>query len=260
MKAIRLIFLIPFLSCNLFAQNITPKVIEDDLVKSFKKIEYWNDKYWNDKRESDTTGNALDSLGDAGNIFTDKLIHYTEKYPFTIDEKFNQLSKCLGIESSADGLFRIYTWDTQMGGTKHDFENIIQYRSGPNTHVISYGPEDQSSLACDKLYTLQVGNKKYYLVTNYGVLHLQERSGGISVFAIENGMLNDKVKLIKTKSGLTNKLYFSYYLVDDGDNDAGINYDPNSKTITFPLISENGRVTGKDITYKFTGQYFEKVK
>ena len=75
--------------------------------------------------------------------------------------------------------------------------------------------------------------------------------------------MNDKTKLIKTKSGLTNKLYYSYnqnLTNSDIMGEISLEYDPKSKTITFPVIVENGRVTDNYITYKFTGQYFEKVK
>jgi hypothetical protein len=39
-----------------------------------------------------------------------------------------------------------------------------------------------------------------------------------------------------------------------------LEYDPMSKIITLPSITEKGRVTDSSIIYKFTGQYFEKVK
>ncbi|MDB5136920.1 MAG: hypothetical protein JWP37_3523, partial [Mucilaginibacter sp.] len=69
-------------------------------------------------------------------------------------------------------------------------------------------------------------------------------------------------KLIKTRSGLHNKLYYDYELFSIPSNvkDADIRYYPAFSTISLPVIVEKGKVTSKRIAYKFTGQYFEKVK
>ena len=111
-----------------------------------------------------------------------------------------------------------------------------------------------------------MNGKNYYLVTYYGIFDLYIRGEGIRVFSIENGKLNAQAKLIKTQKGLTNKLYYTY---DQQENnldvmgDATLTYDSKLKTITFPVVIDNGeegKLTDNFITYKFTGQYFEKVK
>jgi hypothetical protein len=39
-----------------------------------------------------------------------------------------------------------------------------------------------------------------------------------------------------------------------------IKYDGVKKTLTIPVVLEDGKVTGRTIVYQFTGQYFERKK
>jgi len=166
---------------------------------------------------------------------------------------------------SDDGLLRIYTWDTNMGGTQHMFENVILYKSGEQTN---FSVEKKTSddgvyiYAYDKLYTLKIGSKMYYLCTYYGIFDLYMRGEGIRIFSNENGRLN-KGNIIKTASRITNHLYYSYSQNENNEDVMGdntIDYAQKDTTITFPVIDTAGNQTDSTITYKFTGQYFEKVK
>ncbi|MGN6640287.1 MAG: hypothetical protein ACTHJ8_15365, partial [Mucilaginibacter sp.] len=176
-------------SSNLSAQ--TPKQIEADLLKSFKRIGYWYLK------TNDTTDAALaanDSLENANDVFAKKLKHYTEKFPSTITYPFASLQKeSLDISTSSDGLFRIYSWDTWTGGTMLAFENAFQYKS--DNKVISIidtaKHEDDYVYSYKKIYTLKVNNKSYYLVTYIGAYSNQAAGCGIKVFDIENWKLDN---------------------------------------------------------------------
>ncbi|MDB5153517.1 MAG: hypothetical protein JWR54_2268 [Mucilaginibacter sp.] len=122
---------------NLFAQS--PKSIETDLLKSFKKIDYWDQQ-----RSKDTTMAWSDSLEKANNVFAKKLKVYIQKYPATVTYPFNSLVKeHLEISSSTDGLFRIYSWDTETGGTMHFFENVMQYKSGTPINAVIDTPKSE---------------------------------------------------------------------------------------------------------------------
>ncbi len=97
-----------------------------------------------------------------------------------------------------------------------------------------------------------------------GIYSDKDDGQGIQIFAIENGKLNDDVKLIKTASGLHNKLYYDYdfnwWDTHDDLLNAYIHYDAITKTISIPVVMADGHVTKNFIYYKFTGQYFEKTK
>ena len=127
-----LVYLLLFIPFVTFAQ--TPKGVETDLVKAFKRIDYWYGK------QGDTSSDILavsDSLAKANDVFGRKLQYYTSKYAFTINQKFSGFANTgLTINESSDGQFRIYSWDTYMGGTMHDFANVIQYKDGNKTNSI----------------------------------------------------------------------------------------------------------------------------
>jgi hypothetical protein len=257
MKVFIVVILISFLSCSLFAQKLTPKVVEDSLIKAFDKINYWVDK-----RTTDTTGTAIDSIIDASDGFSEKLARYTTKYPFTMSQKFARLSKYpIAILTSSDGRFRIYSWDTQMGGTQHANESIFQYKSGVKVFSItSSGTNDEGLLDyfCNGLHTIKVGSKSYYLVISNNNLSQTMRGTELRVFTIDNGVLNTKAKLIKNKYGLRYNIAYSYAYSMDSIDRVGITYDAKAKTIKFPVVYD-AQVYDKVITYKFTGKYFEKV-
>lgn len=213
---------------------------------------------------------ANDSLENADSIFREKLKYYTGKFSFTITQKFTSiavkkdslLNDRVKILTSADGLFRIYSWDARSDGTMYGFENVFQYKIGSKTNSILefdnvYAHVDKYIYYYSALYSLKVNKKSYYLAVYNGGYTRLEAGEGVQVFTIENGKLNDDVKLIKTQTGLHSQLYYEYLF--DGKTDVDIQYDATSKTITIPVIV-NERAAKKRIAYKFTGNYFERVK
>jgi len=253
-----------FTSFDSYAQ--TPVAIEADLSRSFKRINYWNDK-----TRADTTGNLIyeDSLENANEIFAKKIKKYTAKYPATITQPFISLKKDgLDIFTSADELFRIYSWETWLGGTMRDFANVFQYKTGISTtsvYVHTDGSDAQPYTPFyTNLYTFKVNYNTYYLGVYDCIYSTKDAGTGIKIFDIENGKLNDNVKLIKTASGLHSKIYYDYDFFSVVDIDfkkrPTIYFDADTQTIHVPLVDGNGKVTHEFITYKFTGKYFEKVK
>lgn len=169
MKAFKLLFLLLFIPFITFAQ--TPQAIETYLVKAFKRIDYWYAK------QGDTTSDILtaaDSLANANDVFGKKLKYYTSKYPFTLRQTYGPLRKdYLGVISSSDGLFRIYSWDRLTGGTMHFYENVIQYKFQSKTNSIlnadTSGGEGDYVYDYSNVYTVKVGDKTYYLAIYNGV-------------------------------------------------------------------------------------------
>ncbi len=246
-----------FLYSNSYAQS--PKEIEADLLKSFKKISYWSEQ-----RSKDTSLTWVNNLEEANGVFGNKLKYYTGKYPSTINCPFNSFKKeHLDIISSDDGLFRIYSWDTSEGGTMHDFENVLQYKSEEKINSIldTAKSGDDYVYYYSNLYTLKAKGKTYYLAVYGGIFSTKDVSEGIRIFTIENGKLND-AKLIKTTTGPHNKIEYGFDFFSEVDWKVRpvISFDNVAKTLYVPLIDEKGKMTHQFILYKFTGQYFEKVK
>ena len=256
--------LIIFLSILVFAANLqaqSPKLIETELVKSFKKIADLNEQSYKGGKNFAWE----DSLPKANNVFAKKLQRYASRFPETIAYPFLALKKArLDISTSDDGLFRIYSWNTQTGGTMYFFENVFQYKIGEKAFSIIDTPkiEGEAGVNYYKLYTFKVRGRNYYLSLFMGIESSRYHFEGINIFSIEKGKLNDDVKLIKTKTGLHSQLSYEYDFgsVIDRKVKPEIYFDASTKTINLPLVDGSGKVTHKYITYKFTGQYFEKVK
>jgi hypothetical protein len=174
-------------------------------------------------------------------------------------------SNAFEIVTSEDSLFRIYSWDTWTGGTMHFFNNVFQYSYNGKikTEFLELDEGDPSGFYSD-IFTLRSGAKTYYLAINNGMYSSKDVGESIRVFAIENGVLNKNVKLIKTTTGMTGtiEVYFDFFSgVDRPERPVRvIKYDKNKKIIYIPVVYEDGKVTNKFIQYKFNGNYFEKYK
>jgi hypothetical protein len=258
MKCLNFSFIIIGITASslLFAQ--TPRrIVETDLSQSFKKIDYWYQK------TNCTTSVALaanDSLAMANDAFARKLKHYAEKFPSTIFQSFDSLKKDgLDISTSTDGLFRIYSWATETGGTMHFFESVMQYKSGATTKAILDTPKGDGDNRPNyhEMYTFETNGKAYYIAIWLAIGSTIDIAEGIHLFSIENGKLVD-AKLIKTHSGLRSDL--SYEVQGNSFDGPKIHFNSATNTIYLPLVDGNYQMTKKFILYKFTGQYFERVK
>lgn len=254
------LYLLGFLASPTYSQG--SKTPEANLLACFKKITYWSEYQGEDAKI-----NAADSLSNANRLFQKTLKEYTARYPQTIQQSFASLTKeGLYIATSQDGLFRIYSWDTQEGGTMHYFANVFQYQVGTKAQSVNLGDTASYDAGSwySEIHTLTTGDKTYYLGVKNAIHSTKDCAQGVKVFAIENGTLNHQVKLIKTGSGIRNELNFEYdffSVVDRPERPVKlITYNPQAKKISIPVVYEDGKVTNKQIVYQFTGQYFEKVK
>ncbi|OOQ58865.1 hypothetical protein [Mucilaginibacter pedocola] len=237
------------------AQNAA--AIESKLNKAFNKIAYW------DKKRS--YAGADDSLILANDQFAAQLLSITGKYPGTISQPFKSLANSgLRIATCEDGALRIYSWDTGLGGTMRKYKNIVQYRSGAGTKSIALITDPNGyEPFYSGLHNIKAGKTTYYLGLNTAMLSSAYIVQGVKVFAITQAKLDTDAKLIKTESGLNNSLHVESDLsasVNNGISEQPrLSYDSRTRTIKLPLVTAEGRITKNFITYKFTGQYFEKV-
>jgi hypothetical protein len=241
-----------------FAQ--TPQKIEQELIKLYAKV---ND---NSGYKSDTDS---DLLAKANDDFKAKVLEYT-KVASTLKHKFGELSKEITIRTSEDGKFRAYSWDRLDGGTMRFFETVYQFQ-GKDGKVYSQAVETEEGNAggfVQNIFTTETKLGNVYMVCSYAIGSTQDRYEGVGLFRIDGNKLNDNVKLIKTKSGLTGSIGFGYNffsVVDRKERPIDlIFYDKKTKVLKIPIVVEdkefmNGRVTDKFISYKFNGAYFVKV-
>ncbi len=250
-----ILFLILIFSTSIFAQ--TPQIIEQELVKLHTKISE------NSGYKSDTD---YDVLGKANDDFKTKLLKYT-KVAATLKHKFVELDKEITIITSEDGNFRTYSWDRLDGGTMHFFETVYQFQSTDGkVSSLSYETEegDAGGFVLD-IFSVDTNFGKVYLVSSLSIGSTQDRFANVGLYRIDGNKLNDRVKLIKTKSGLTNSIGFGYNFFSMTERKTElITFDKTTKTFKIPVVIEdnefgNGRVTEKSITYKFNGKNFVKI-
>jgi hypothetical protein len=209
---------------------------------------------------------SQDSLNYYSDLFATKLTNFIKDNPSTLTYNFKSLkdSNACYVVTSTDGIFRIYSWNTWLGGTMHDFKNIFQFKSNGKVYSTDLNrTEDDFGTYFTDVFMLKANNKTYYLAVSGGSESSRYAYETISAYAISHDTLDNKVKLIKTQSGLNNSIDFEYdFFTVAGRPERPIRlikYDADKMIIYIPVVLENGKVTDKFILYQFTGQYFEKV-
>lgn len=210
---------------------------------------------------------AWDSLENENMIFREKMKKYTSSNTLTLSYRFDSLlNDGFDIVTSSDSLFRIYSWNTWRGGTMQDFENLYQFNSGAKIQsklIYNSGNEEEENYIpfYKQLYTIKAKDKTYYLAIFNSVFSSKDAGEGLKAFSIENNELNDNIKLFKTKDGLSNFIFIDYDISTLDENSDGpynlVQYDQENKIVTIPLFDDDGKLTRKNIQYKFNGNFFE---
>jgi len=256
-----LIISIFFLALAASTSAQTNARIETELVTAIKDVEKYS--------TYGPTGDA-EKLSRANRVFKEKLLKYT-KIPSTLTYGFNKLNGHMMNAISEDGKFRIYSWDTQDGGTMHYHYSVYRYR-GTNGKVYSKGDKfseerDPSSFVT-QIFTMDTTRGKIYIVCSTAIAQTNDHVQFANLYKIAGDALIDEVNLIKTKSGLTNSLSFEYNFFSVVDHKERpiklIFFDKKTKTLKIPVVVEdekfpNGKVTDRYIRYRFNGKYFVKV-
>lgn len=249
------ILLLFIISGSAFGQNTNE--IFDILAGYLKKMSYY--KYDSPNPDSVSIENAK---------FKSVLLKYLKEYPSSLASGMDKVVDAgLKIATSDDRLFRIYSWDTETGGTMKFYENIYQYSTGKKVYVMQTvsDVEGDPNSWFSKIYTLAADAGTYYLGLQYADFSNRDKYTGLGFFMIEKDSLKDNIKLVKTARGLESAIgigYDFFSLVDHPERPLDlIKYDAAEKTVKVPVVNqENGSITDKYETYKFTGKYFEIVK
>lgn len=242
--------------CGASAQS--PHTIEQRLLRQFRKIAYWADYHGAAQEHRD------DSLQQANDDFQAALLRYMAHNPTTLTCAFPALEKeGLTIATSSDKRLRIYSWDTYTGGTMHFFENVAQYRANGTvsaTPLPNEGEGDPGYWYSD-LYAVRGADTVFYIGLRHGIFSTRDAYEGVKVFALHDNRLDAGARRIRTRSGLQNTLDlpFDFMSVVDRPQRQLIRYDTATQTLRLPVVYENGTVTKKEIRYRFTGRYFERV-
>jgi hypothetical protein len=237
----RLLISIIFFYCASHAYAQSPRKIEQELLVSFKQLQHNTE-------------------------FRNSLLSYTATVKSTFTYGFKELEKeGLVVRTSDDGLFRIYSWDTQTGGTAHNFDAVIQYKVGNDLFSQPAGHDaNETGKWYSNIYMLKTDSITYYIGLFHEMHSSKDLVQGVKAFCIKNNKVVESVKLFKTRQGPVNELSIAYNFFTVAKRSERpvklIYYDTDDEQLHLTVVKEDGTVTKELVTYQFMGKYFESVK
>ncbi len=250
MKHLQLLSLFITVSAAYFGQTITQ--IEDNLVQQLEKINAFG-----------IEGN-MDSLAVCNQEFSTQLLTYAKTSSEMLSYNFPKIPKYYNFTaSSPDGKLRIYSWDTQTGGSMRFYNNIVQWKDYDSLYAqIIEVPEGKQGGFYSEIFQLTDQLNTFYILSFNSILSGRDCYQSVETIDFEKNKLDLQFKKIKTKSGTTHKLGFSYNFFSVIDHEERpiklIEFDQKNKSISIPVVLKDGKVSSKKIVYKYTGDYFVK--
>lgn len=251
-----IIFLIVFNSNRTFSQTSNLVSQENMLINLYSEIET-------------NQHNDYDKLIENNKKFQSELANVLKSNPASINYSFKKLKEFghFEIETSRDGNFRIYSWDTWTGGTMHFYRNMYQWKSNGKVFIeyskYSEEEEDDCGFYCTKIYTSYIAKKAYYLVVTGATFSTKDAMQSITAYNIGDNNKVATVELFKTKTKMLSCIdvaYDFFSVVDRIERPLElITYDDKKKIVYIPVVDNEGQVSEKNILYKLKNGYFEFI-
>ena len=238
--------------------------MEDELLGHFQKLS---------KSSNYNGASDYDVLGKENQAIRTALLRYGLRAD-VLKFAFTRLRKQLTLTTSRDGNLRTYSWESEEGGTMHDFYTVYQFRSRSgkvHTWAEPYSQDREKRGAggfVRQIFQTDTGSGPIYLTVTIFIGSTSIGGQTISALKIEGEGLDRNPKVIKTSSGFKSSISFQYdffSVVDHPERPVKLFYfDDSKKSFRFPIVIQDkktpqGRVTNRFITYRFNGKYFEKV-
>ena len=254
----RTVVLLPILLLSLssFSQK-SPKLLEAELKKQFEKI-----RSLDENPTINDTINTYDSMQRVNDFILDQIVKQGNNNTALLNYAFTSLNQYIDVTTSKDKSFRVYSWDTYAGGSMHFYYAVAQYLGNDNkvyTQSLVDNSEGDPGLWYSKIYTFNNKGKKYYFCIGHGKYSSMELAQEVTVYTIKGNRLV-QAPIIRTQTRITNFIQVSYHIptVDD-KNDQSIVFDEFRNELKIPLVDEKGKMSNKNIIYKFSGTHFERV-
>jgi hypothetical protein len=254
----RTLVFLPALFATIFSfSQKSPKLVEADLRKQFQKIYYWDEH-----REINDTTNTYDSMQTANNYILYQIIKHGTANPAFFNYPFKGLTEYLDVVATKDKSLRIFSWDTYTGGTMHIYFAVAQYLGADkkiHTESLSDSAEGDPGLWYSDIYSFTNKGKKFFFCVGDGKYSNFDLGLQVNVYTV-NGNRLAPAPIIKTQKGLTSTIHVSYDLSNlDGKTGYSIVFDESTNQLRIPLVDANGKMSRKNIFYKFTGEHFERA-
>ena len=211
----------------------------------------------------------MERLDDANRKLKAAIVKYGA-LPAMLGYGFPRLKDKMFIATSRDGKFRVYSWDTETGGTMHDFDSVFQYRGGRSvhTHVVAETKESGAGSFYTQVFQVDTPDGRVYLANSSGIYSTSLAGQALEAYRIDGDKFVSNVKVIRTPSGLKGSVRFSYdffSVVDHPERPVKLFFfDETKRSFRFPVViadkkTPQGRVTNRFITYRFNGKYFVRL-
>lgn len=197
-----------------------------------------------------------------------ELIH-NDPRAFTYDFPLMKRLYHINCVMSDDKKLKLYSWDTNLGGTMTDWGNICQYESDGNLYVYDVSPLDLdisddergilTGCSVDELHSVVADNGETYYLP---IIYIRECSSiGFEMpypLVISDGKLKP-VELFDDEIGCEYDIFNWFYRANAGEGwDWLYNFDNKTRTLYEPETSSID-LTDRYRLYRFDGKKFEYV-
>ncbi len=262
LKIFSLFFLLTLSVSITEAQSLA--AIENELLAHVEKLE---------KASNYGGGSDYALLAKENKLLRNALIKYGSRSD-VLECRFSKLAERIFLTTSKDGRFRAYSWDTEEGGTMHDYITVYQFK-GQSGKAYSWAPPYSDDLGNNRaggfvhqIFQTSTKSGPIYLTVSTFIGSTSLASQTISTVKINGEKLNTRARMIQTSKGITDSISFGYdffSVVDHAERPIKLfEFDETRKEFRFPVVIEDektpqGRVTTRFITYRLNGSYFFKV-
>ena len=249
------------ISAVIVAHAQSPASVEKSLIQQLDQLS----KYGN------YLGTPDEDKRDAANKRIEQLLIRNGKRLAILKYSFPALQKKMSIATSKDGRLRIYSWDSEMGGTMHDYYSVYQYQ-GKSGKVHTWqevrGENYGVGAFYHDIFEVKTNKGRIYLPVSTFIGSTSLNGQSISAVKIVGERLVPRVKIFRTTKGLSEGISFEddfFTVVDRPERPIKLfSFHEKKKEFRFPVViaddkDTQGRVTDKFITYRFNGKYFVKV-
>lgn len=204
---------------------------------------------------------------DSAAIYSDKFEKEFKRLittqPGTFDYPFSRLTDsnyCL-IRTSPDKRLKIYSWDTWLGGSMHEYRTIYQWRQDGTVNAKMRPINGDIGSYCSKIYNVLIAGKTYYLVITNAIFSNKDHSQTITAYTINGNQLEDKAAIFHTNGKALSiiSINFDFFSVVDspGRPLELIVYNEAKHQLYIPFVGKNDQVTRRRFVYQLTDKGFE---
>lgn len=233
MKNVKYIFC--FVFCFIAMKDVKAQS-DNDLSTFEKQLCFIQDTlYTLRKNDPYTNDDYCDSLQNRFSILLEKLCRADKgmKYDF---RELRKKERQFTIAVSTDGDMRVFSRNTNWGGTMPLFASYMQYKDKEQSYFFDMNEDNDMGICYDTIYSIQALDKSYYLLSGTSQIATAYPLAVMKAVSCTNGELKQDTIFV---SGNQQKDYLSISYRDAEDNiDARLFIGNN---FTFPRIVYTGK-------------------